>query len=604
MSFRFTTIDEPNAAQGLNQGTELYGISSKTGVIVGDYVPAVGSGAGFTDFLGNFTTLLPAPGTGVYVAIGVNDFANVVGVTVDAVLGDRGYLNVGNGYILLDDPSAAQGTIATAINDSGRIVGYYMDGLQVEHAFTYSGGANGTFSDVLIPGAMHSAAIGINASGEISGYYSDAGFKIHGFLKINNSVVTLDVPGATGTMATGVNDNGQVVGTCLDGKGQDHGFLYSGGVYATFDNPKSASGQILAWGISNSGLITGTYQDSPGHNHGFVASRSTPHDLYNVGTAGVLWRGGSGLASWDMNGSSIFSSATVTYQGQALNPDASWKVTGMADFNADGAADVLWHQDGGSLAVWQMSGSTVKASNSVTYSGSVIAPDASWSVAGAADFNADSEADILWRQSSGSLAMWSMDGSTVRSSNTVTYNGSAIAPDASWTIAGIADFNGDGYSDVLWRQSSGALALWDMKGSTVMSSSTVTSQGSAIAPDASWSIAGVGDFNSDGRADMLWRQSAGALALWQMNDASVAGSAFITYQGNTITPDATWKIVEVGDFNGDGNSDILWRNDNGSMAEWLMNGSQVTASVTPASQGNAVAPDASWSVQGKPTMFA
>jgi hypothetical protein len=89
-----------------------------------------------------------------------------------------------------------------------------------------------------------------------------------------------------------------------------------------------------------------------------------------------------------------------------------------------------------------------------------------------------------------------------------------------------------------------------------------------------------------------------------MNDASVAGSGVITYQGNTITPDASWKIVEVGDFDGDGKSDILWRNDNGAMAEWLMNGSQVTASVTPASQGNAVAPDASWSVQGKPTMFA
>jgi hypothetical protein len=40
------------------------------------------------------------------------------------------------------------------------------------------------------------------------------------------------------------------------------------------------------------------------------------------------------------------------------------------------------------------------------------------------------------------------------------------------------------------------------------------------------------------------------------------------------------------------------------MVEWLMNGSQVTASVTPSSQGNAVSPDASWSVQGKPTMFA
>jgi hypothetical protein len=56
-------------------------------------------------------------------------------------------------------------------------------------------------------------------------------------------------------------------------------------------------------------------------------------------------------------------------------------------------------------------------------------------------------------------------------------------------------------------------------------------------------------------------------------------------------------------INADGNSDILWRNDNGAMSEWLMNGSQVTASVAPSSQGNPLTPGGDWSVQGKPTNF-
>ena len=36
-------------------------------------------------------------------------------------------------------------------------------------------------------------------------------------------------------------------------------------------------------------------------------------------------------------------------------------------------------------------------------------------------------------------------------------------------------------------------------------------------------------------------------------------------------------LPETGDFNGDGKSDILWRNTNGEMAIWLMNGAQVLA---------------------------
>jgi hypothetical protein len=222
------------------------------------------------------------------------------------------------------------------------------------------------------------------------------------------------------------------------------------------------------------------------------------------------------------------------------------------------------------------------------------------------DFYGAGNASVLWRNGSG-LSSWNMfgssAGSTIFSSGAVTWQGQTLNPDASWSVAGNGDFNGDGFSDLLWRQSSGALSLWHMHGSQVASSATVTYQGNAIAPDVSWSIAGIGDFNGNGKADMLWRQSNGTIALWLMNDSSVTSSSAITYQGNALNPDASWKVVEVADFDGDGHTDILWRNDNGAMAEWLMIGSQVTASVTPGVQGNAVSPDASWSVQGKATMF-
>jgi hypothetical protein len=44
-------------------------------------------------------------------------------------------------------------------------------------------------------------------------------------------------------------------------------------------------------------------------------------------------------------------------------------------------------------------------------------------------------------------------------------------------------------------------------------------------------------------------------------------------------------------------------NDNGSMAEWLMNGSTILQSVTPAAGSNAISPDATWSTQARPTNF-
>jgi len=34
----------------------------------------------------------------------------------------------------------------------------------------------------------------------------------------------------------------------------------------------------------------------------------------------------------------------------------------------------------------------------------------------------------------------------------------------------------------------------------------------------------------------------------------------------------TWTIVRLGDFNGDGRSDIIWRHSDGTTAIWLMDG--------------------------------
>src|SRR6202034_1001662 len=108
-----------------------------------------------------------------------------------------------------------------------------------------------------------------------------------------------------------------------------------------------------------------------------------------------------------------------------------------------------------------------------------------------------------------------------------------------WSVVGVSDFNGDGDADILWRQSTGALVDWSMKGSSISSRANLTYQGSAVTPDSTWSVAGIGDFLGNGTSDILWRQSAtGALAEWQMNRATISSSAGVTYQGNAVTPDS------------------------------------------------------------------
>jgi hypothetical protein len=190
------------------------------------------------------------------------------------------------------------------------------------------------------------------------------------------------------------------------------------------------------------------------------------------------------------------------------------------------------------------------------------------------DFNGDGKSDLVWRDGSGDVAFWLMSGAPV-----ISLGGVGGVP-AAWSIVGQRDFNGDGMADLLWRDTSGDTAMWFMNGTTPVSTASVGNI------PTSWSVVGTGDFNGDGLGDLLWRDGSGDIAVWLMNGATVMSSAGLG------TVPTNWTVVGVGDFNGDGKSDIVWRDNLGNIAIWFMNGTTVASA---AGVGNV---PTNWSVVG------
>ena len=167
------------------------------------------------------------------------------------------------------------------------------------------------------------------------------------------------------------------------------------------------------------------------------------------------------------------------------------------------------------------------------------------------DINGDGLSDILWRNDSGQFNVWSSTGG----GNFVTSYSSAVS--TAQTIVGTGDFNGDGREDVLFRASSGQLDLWQSQAGGF----SITFSSSIAGP--TWHVVGTGDFNGDLRDDILWRNDNGQLNVWQ---ATGSGDFVTTFSSNIAG--VSWQVVGTGDFNGDGRDGIVWRNSNGQLNIW------------------------------------
>ncbi|MBF0539744.1 MAG: DUF1566 domain-containing protein [Nitrospirae bacterium] len=143
-----------------------------------------------------------------------------------------------------------------------------------------------------------------------------------------------------------------------------------------------------------------------------------------------------------------------------------------------------------------------------------------------------------------------------------------------WPVRGgrvyrnMSDFNGDGNADLLWRDTAtGDIAMWLMNGATITGGNYV-SRG----VPAEWQIKAIGDFNGDARSDVLLQDTInGDVYIWLMNGVKITGGDFVAH-----AMPKEWQIMAIGDFDGDGKSDILWQNTStGDVYIWLMDGVKI-----------------------------
>jgi hypothetical protein len=298
-----------------------------------------------------------------------------------------------------------------------------------------------------------------------------------------------------------------------------------------------------------------------------------PNDLTMKQMLDIGWRGSvqpPACSSFQISPTSAnptFSagSQSVTITGSPAGCVGNWSASGNGSWltvlPASGSGS------GSTTVSWAQNNSTTGRSSNATIAGTAFAVNQGGTqpaIRARNDFNGDGKSDIIWRNTStGDTHMWFL------STNAIAGGGFLVnLPAPPWIVAGVGDFNGDGKSDIIWRNTAtGDTHIWLMNGNTVIGGGFLVNL-----PSPTWVIAGVGDFNGDGKSDIIWRNTVtGDTHVWLLNGNNIIGGGFLVN-----LPSPTWTIVSVGDFNGDGKSDIIWRNTStGDTHVWLLNGNNI-----------------------------
>ncbi len=189
-----------------------------------------------------------------------------------------------------------QGTIVTAVNATGDIVGYYVDASDGAHGFVRA--KNGTFTTFNVPGDAFTLAYSINPVGSVTGLYGDPATGLRrGYLRSKHGTfTTFDAPGVGpyGTFSSNINPAGTIAGDFGDANNVHHGFVRaSNGSFTTFDAPGAGTGLDQGTGVATTtglnpaGVVAGGYLDGNFVSHGFVRAANGMITTFNAPGAGT-----------------------------------------------------------------------------------------------------------------------------------------------------------------------------------------------------------------------------------------------------------------------------------------------------------------------------
>lgn len=268
-------------------------------------------------------------------------------------------------------------------------------------------------------------------------------------------------------------------------------------------------------------------------------------DFNGDGRADLVVQRGNALRLWVMDGSHVASEIPLPNA-----PDGSVLV-GTGDYDANRSSDLLWEDSrSGQLVLWLLDAGVVVDTGVLDRSS--VPVDEEWHVGGSADFDGDRADDVmLFSRVRGEVEIWALGGPAVQERSRLSGHAGA------WSVAAAADTEGDGRAEIVW--------LDELE--RVLERRDPAAAAPLVLGDlsAGWRVVAAPHLDGAGAARLLaWQASTGATQAWTLDAQGIAAVRALP------SSQAVGDFAGSGDYDGDGREDLVWSDPaNGTIRLWL-----------------------------------
>ena len=381
----------------------------------------------------------------------------------------------------------------------------------------------------------------------------------------------------------------------------DSGQMDEGKVFAYYGSAAGLTA-VVGWtgesnlASANYGFSAATAGDVNGDGYSDVVIGAPYYEngQYEEGRVYVYLGSASGLAAVPV----------WTAESDQTSAAMGWSVAGAGDVNGDGYSDVIigspdydnGQADEGRVFVFLGSGSGPAAAPAWTAESNQANSRFGYSVASAGDVNSDTYSDVIigaplydnGQQDEGKVFVWHGSAAGLGANGTPlnptwTVESDVLDTNFGNSVATAGDITGDGYADVvigayLWdnvEANEGRVYVYYGSATGLSTTAAWTVESNKTEAQMGFSVAGAGDVNGDGYADIMVgapKQDAGQanegrayIYFGSSTGLPTAGAptAIPSYtpswstEGNVINVQYGYSVAPAGDVNGDGFADVI-----------------------------------------------